>query len=334
MRPNEVVIIAVMGVTGVGKSTFIKHATGQKVVIGHGQESCTSEVFGFQIPGTNVLLIDTPGFDDTFKADATILDHIDQCLADFYQSKQKIAGVIYIHPITEPRMKGSAVKNLNMFRKVVGKDNMASCCLVTTKWSLQDMETSVSREDEIATNPKFWKPLLDRGARMARFDDSQQSAIDIIKPLVNERGFIPQITIETQIQGKRLVETEAGQEVNVNLEEAVKSHKAEMSILTAQHQQALIEKDEELAQMIEDEKRRLEAELDSMRSEREVLKARMADRMRLRSAWRWCARGTAALVAAVGTAVSGGTAAVPMAALYTTVETLTQVDRALEQAPL
>ena len=33
-------VIVVMGVTGVGKSTFIQHATGLKVKIGHGQNSC------------------------------------------------------------------------------------------------------------------------------------------------------------------------------------------------------------------------------------------------------------------------------------------------------
>lgn len=42
LRPEEMTIVAVMGVTGVGKSTFIKHATGQDVVIGHGQEACMS----------------------------------------------------------------------------------------------------------------------------------------------------------------------------------------------------------------------------------------------------------------------------------------------------
>jgi hypothetical protein len=50
-RPNQVPpaakvvksnpqIILVMGVTGVGKSTFIKHATGYDVEVGHGQASC------------------------------------------------------------------------------------------------------------------------------------------------------------------------------------------------------------------------------------------------------------------------------------------------------
>ena len=97
--------------------------------------------------------MDTPRFEDTFKAGATILDSIEKCLANLFVQKQNAAGIVYIHPITEVRMKGSAVKNLNMFRKVVGAENMPSCCLVTTKWSLQSEGMSMSREDEIRNNP-------------------------------------------------------------------------------------------------------------------------------------------------------------------------------------
>lgn len=40
----DVVVIAVMGMTGAGKSTFIQKASGLKdVVIGHGLASCTSD---------------------------------------------------------------------------------------------------------------------------------------------------------------------------------------------------------------------------------------------------------------------------------------------------
>jgi ABC-type Mn2+/Zn2+ transport system ATPase subunit len=39
----EDVYIAVMGVTGAGKSTFIKECTGQEIEIGHTLESCKSQ---------------------------------------------------------------------------------------------------------------------------------------------------------------------------------------------------------------------------------------------------------------------------------------------------
>lgn len=97
--------------------------------------------------------MDTPRFEDTFKAGATILDSIEKYLADLFNQKQNVASVVYIHPITEVRIKGPAVKNLNMFRKVVGAENMSSYYLVTTKWSLQSEGMSMSREDETKNNP-------------------------------------------------------------------------------------------------------------------------------------------------------------------------------------
>jgi len=62
--PPPVVWIAVMGVTGSGKSTFIQTATGDgSVGVNHGLRSCTREVevHSVRIDGFQVNLIDTPG---------------------------------------------------------------------------------------------------------------------------------------------------------------------------------------------------------------------------------------------------------------------------------
>jgi hypothetical protein len=87
---------------------------------------------------------------------------------------------------------------------------------------------SERREPELTTNNNFWKPVLQREAGMTRFDDSMESAIDIIRPLVDGAGFVPQLKVETQIENKALIETEAGIEINVNLEQAKKKHKKEI----------------------------------------------------------------------------------------------------------
>lgn len=62
--PLPIVWIAVMGVTGSGKSTFIQTATGDRSVgVNHGLRSCTREVevHSVRIDGLQVNLIDTPG---------------------------------------------------------------------------------------------------------------------------------------------------------------------------------------------------------------------------------------------------------------------------------
>lgn len=63
--PLPEIWIAVMGVTGSGKSTFIQTATGDRSVgVNHGLRSCTREVevHSVRIDGFQVNLIDTPGY--------------------------------------------------------------------------------------------------------------------------------------------------------------------------------------------------------------------------------------------------------------------------------
>ena len=50
---SRVQVILVMGVTGVGKSTFIRHATGLDVKVGHGQSSCKYFLRGGNVNRTN-----------------------------------------------------------------------------------------------------------------------------------------------------------------------------------------------------------------------------------------------------------------------------------------
>ena len=63
---------------------FINLASGSNLRIGMGLESCTAEVQlsdEFTFDGRTVILIDTPGFDDTSKSDAEILEIIAAFLA-------------------------------------------------------------------------------------------------------------------------------------------------------------------------------------------------------------------------------------------------------------
>src|SRR6202044_2750014 len=68
--------IAVMGVTGAGKSSFISLLSDKTVAVGHDLQACTQSVDVYAcklFPGRNVYLIDTPGFDDTKRSDTEVL---------------------------------------------------------------------------------------------------------------------------------------------------------------------------------------------------------------------------------------------------------------------
>lgn len=67
---------------------------------------------------TNVYLVDTPGFDDTNLSNTDVLREIATWLTGSCNNEVKLNGILYLHRITDPRMGGSAKKNLFMFKKL------------------------------------------------------------------------------------------------------------------------------------------------------------------------------------------------------------------------
>ncbi|KAL4259605.1 hypothetical protein AB1N83_006545 [Pleurotus pulmonarius] len=89
---SEDIVVAVMGPTGAGKSTFISYAcrNASNHHIGHNLESCTSKVQPIRIitGSHNVVLVDTPGFDDTNMSDTRVLGMIADWLLETYNNQK------------------------------------------------------------------------------------------------------------------------------------------------------------------------------------------------------------------------------------------------------
>ncbi|KAI5801665.1 hypothetical protein DFH27DRAFT_465989, partial [Peziza echinospora] len=79
-----------------------------------------------------VVLIDTPGFNDTGRSEAGILKELTTWLQVAYMRKIKLSGIIYFHKITETRMEGSALRNLKVFQTRCGDQSLKNVILITT----------------------------------------------------------------------------------------------------------------------------------------------------------------------------------------------------------
>lgn len=207
-------LIAVMGPTGAGKSTFINVASGSNQKVGMSLKSCTTEVTPtepFLVSGKSVILLDTPGFDDTNVSDFDILEEIAQYMTKTYKEQRLLDGILYFHSIADRRMGGIAVRNLKLFQSLCGDDPLKSVVVVTNMWGLlPSPELGESRERELATDPDFFYPVIRQGAKIMRHTDSKESSHRILSALLAKHG-AEVLAIQTEMvdDNLRLDETTA-----------------------------------------------------------------------------------------------------------------------------
>ncbi|KAK3070300.1 hypothetical protein LTR53_000895 [Teratosphaeriaceae sp. CCFEE 6253] len=294
--------IAVMGVTGSGKSSFIQSASELSVGVGHNLHSFTSEVqpFEFEYEGHHVTLIDTPGFNDTTRSETEVLKSIADYLDFTYRNPPnlKLTGIIYLQSIMDPRMYGSSLRNLKMFKDLVGPDPLQNVVLATTRWGQArksgELELAESKEHQLKTEEAFWAPMVHRGSRVARFEDTRDSALQLILSLVDQRPVVLQIQSELVDQKKKLIDTAAGNTVNEESKRLEKKYKDEIAQIQKEMDEALAARDHDVQEALKksevDFQRKLDkvhAEQDMLRYERRNETRRMQDDMEeLRSAYR------------------------------------------------
>jgi hypothetical protein len=139
-----------------------------------------------------------------------------------------------------------------MFRSLCGEDVLDNVVLGTTKWGLH-VPNSDLRHDQLVA--EYWKPLIDKGARAFRIDDTAASAWKLIERVISprEKDTLNQTVLQIQremVDKKKLIpETEAGKELRYTLEEVLDIHKKILR-LDAQGDQDLQEQQREAEEKI------------------------------------------------------------------------------------
>jgi hypothetical protein len=114
------------------------------------------------------VLIDTPGFDDSYRSNEEIVEAILTWLEKSYRARKLLNGIIYLHRISDVRMQGSSLDDLRMFRKLCGFEALKNVLLVTTFWDkVSDIEGR-RREQELSSNEDFWGHMIQKGSKMGR----------------------------------------------------------------------------------------------------------------------------------------------------------------------
>ncbi|KAE8138967.1 hypothetical protein BDV38DRAFT_281527 [Aspergillus pseudotamarii] len=276
------IFIAVMGVTGAGKSTFISLVADKPVRIGNDLKSCTQEVSVYRCrhsQGVNIWLVDTPGFDDTDRSDTDVLREIATWLTKSFSNAVKLNGMIYLHRITDHRMTGSAKKNLFMFKKLCGKDALKHVILATTMWERVAPDEGEQREKQLLNTSEFWGEMRTLGAQVERHHNTVASA----KRLINihaskapgEQKTILTIQNEMVTLQKPLDETDAGREVESALVKEREKWQKELAETQQMMKEAIAEKDEESARLLQEAQDKMKEQLAAAKRAQDELKVDM-----------------------------------------------------------
>ncbi|KAH6867364.1 P-loop containing nucleoside triphosphate hydrolase protein [Coprinopsis sp. MPI-PUGE-AT-0042] len=238
------VVILIMGPTGAGKSTFLRNVL-QRLqrdwdlpTVGDDFESCTRNLAHYvvplpqefaKVPGQRLVLVDTPGFDDTAFSDTEILRRIGVWLASSYNSHMKVGGVVYMFPIFPNRMTRNDKSNLKVFQKLCGKDALAKVCMVKTKSSLCD-DPQILEKREQQLESRFWKEMVDGGSTISTLHDDPTSAWNLLTDMLNKYCQIEQLDeialgLQREVveKARSLPRTQAGRELKVKLKGSQRS---------------------------------------------------------------------------------------------------------------
>lgn len=219
--------------------------------VNHGLRSCTKEigVATLTLPSTHqvcpnrrLVLVDTPGFDDTKEGEYEILRRISVWLASVLvgfihlqldihieidiepprygksNMQVKVAGLVYLHNIGQNRMGRSSLLGHDLFRRICGPAALGTVVMASTHWEtlLHNPAAGPIRENDLK---EFLTESLSQGAVYRRIDatDPMRDTRDAIDYILGKNVVTTQVQEELVELGKRVAETEAAQKLRETL---------------------------------------------------------------------------------------------------------------------
>lgn len=204
-------------------------------------------------------------------------------MGNAYAQNQKLSGILYLHRIIDPKLGGSSLRNLVMFKKLCGDDFYPRVFLVTTMWDQVAVAKGKAREDELIANSNFWGKMIEGGARVKRHTGSRDSAMAILHDVVGNRKVDAPTALMVQREmvdkHMNLDETAAGRHFEAELIRQREKHEREMKQLQ-DDVKLLIEMNEiKAAKDLEKEKRMWEAKIAQSLEDQANLKMSLQDIM-------------------------------------------------------
>lgn len=204
-----------------------------------------------------------------------------------YQEGTKLNGLIYLHRIIDPRMPGSAMSNLRMFRSLCGASNFKNVVLATSFWGQVGIAEGETRENELRTNSNYWGEMIAKGAKMMRMEENRTSNLDILMHIARNNG---KILVEAQremIAGKSILETTTALLVNEDVERWKREKEAELEEEKKRLRQEMERKARRQREQLQREQARAQQQLEEAKKMKEAERQRLLKEREERAEQEW-----------------------------------------------
>ena len=177
-----------------------------------------------------------------------------------YKAGIRLTGVIYMQRISDVKVSGSARQSFRMFQELCGEETFPNVLLVTGMWDTVTPEIGDARDRELASKDIFFKPVLEKGARMMRHDNTRASGLQIVRNLVDR----PPVTLCIQRElggGVDIMQTSVYKQIREVMSELVAQRQRKLDTLMEEMAEAERDGDEETQEELEEEVQAAKVEL-------------------------------------------------------------------------
>lgn len=181
-------------------------------------------------------------------------------VAHSHRAGIRFTGVIYMQRISDVKVSGSTRQSFRMFQELCGEETCPNVLLVTGMWDTVTAEVGNSRDRELATKDIFFKPVLEKGARMMRHNNTRESALEIIRNLVDKSPVVLRIQRELG-GGVDIMQTSVYKQIRELMSELVAQRQKKLDTLMEELAEAERDRDEETREELQEEVQAAKAEL-------------------------------------------------------------------------
>ena len=173
-------------------------------------------------------------------------------------------------------MTGSVCTQHSIWKRLCGEKGPQRLRFVTTMWDVtRDKSRAGSRVSELEGN--FWKPLINEGARHRRFENTPNSAWDIIRNVTGDSEILP-LPRDWEKVERKLNETDEGRALHSRFRNLLQ---AQVEINKNISDETKMEQDPALARELNEEYKRIEDQLQRTWAEMEKMKIPFLTQIRL-----------------------------------------------------